>query len=233
MQLQYYMNPHILYCWGRVVCFVSTSLPQEEHPWNREAVRDLSSVAHGDSGMGRVFAIGERPVSVADNPKGARVRALVLTSRTPSQAEMRSEIDGGGGSRVSGVRTLGGGVGSVAGGDALVVARTPAFNLGTVGRSVYKSCINQFQFPIRPTAPEPPTVTSPGGSAGFEGGLLPKDVGKMVTLSEFATQLYSDKRELLLLSSSGLQVLVKLRPVDQLYDLLAEHRLDKVSRCRL
>lgn len=44
-------------------------------------------------------------------------------------------------------------------------------------------------------APAPPLVCSPGGSGGCPGGLLPKDVGRIVALPELATQFYSERRE--------------------------------------
>ncbi|CAM9180534.1 unnamed protein product, partial [Ascophyllum nodosum] len=51
----------------------------------------------------------------------------------------------------------------------------------------------------------------------------------MVALSELSTQLFSNRRELLCLTSAGLQVFTRLRPIDLLYDLLAQKLVEKVS----
>lgn len=81
---------------------------QEEHPWMREAVTDEdggAAVWGGKaSSMGKVWAVAERPVSIMSGGAGAgavvdapRVRTMVVTSRTPSQAEINGSGAGGGG----------------------------------------------------------------------------------------------------------------------------------------
>ncbi|CAM9590863.1 unnamed protein product, partial [Ascophyllum nodosum] len=146
--------------------------------------------AHDNVFMSRVWAIGERSVSIAMDPEGARCRKLVMTSMTPSEAQFKRAADWGDGG-------IGNGGGSEDSGHAIG------------GRVHYPSATTpnkrqrQLQFPERPIAPGPPTVISPGGSAGFCGGLLPKDVERMVALSELGTQSYSERREILCLTSAG------------------------------
>ena len=210
---------------------VRTLSNQGEHPSMREAVSDGGGVVQGTLGMGRVCALGERPVSLADDPEGARIRSLLLTSSTRSQPSHRRIHD-----------TVSGGNSSVANGasggssGAMPAASTFAGKLSAIGWRMVNQLTasprkrqRQLSFPERPIVPGPPAVTSPGGSAGFTGGLLPKDVEKMVALSELSTQLFSNRRELLCLTSAGLQVFTRLRPIDLLYDLLAQKLVEKVG----
>ena len=200
---------------------------QGEHPSMREAVSDGGGVVQGTLGMGRVCALGERPVSLADDPEGARIRSLLLTSAVPSRSEINDTVPGGDSSFANGAS--GGSSG------AMPAASTSAGNLSSIGWRMVNQLASprerqrQLSFPERPIVPGPPTVTSPGGSAGFTGGLLPKDVEKMVALSELSTQLFSNRRELLCLTSAGLQVFTRLRPIDLLYDLLAQNLVEKVG----
>ncbi|CAM9540207.1 unnamed protein product [Ascophyllum nodosum] len=188
---------------------------QGEHPWMREAVSDGGGLVQGTLGMGRVWALGERPVTLADDPEGARVRSLLLTSAAPSQSEINDTVPGSNSSVANGAS--GGSSGAIAWRMIKQLTASPSKRQ------------RQLSFPERPIVPGPPTVNSPGGSAGFTGGLLPKDVEKMVALSELSTQLFSSRRELLCLMSAGLQVFTRLRPIDLLYDLLAQNLVEKVS----
>ncbi|CAN0238023.1 unnamed protein product, partial [Scytosiphon promiscuus] len=54
-------------------------------------------------------------------------------------------------------------------------------------------------------------------------------VEKILPLPELGVQPYSDRRELLCLTGAGLQVLTTLRPVDLLYELLAQNYTEGVS----
>ncbi|CAN0432918.1 unnamed protein product, partial [Discosporangium mesarthrocarpum] len=84
------------------------------------------------------------------------------------------------------------------------------------------------RYPERPVAPTPPQFCAPGQD-GFKGGLSNKDALWVVPLTEQATQLFTRKREVLCLTGAGLHTLVKLRPVDHLYNMLASHRMSKVE----
>ena len=194
----------------------------------REAVSDGGGLVQGTLGMGRVWSLGERPVTLADDPEGARVRSLLLTSAAPSQSEINDTVPGGNSSVANGAS--GGSSG------AMRAASTSAGNLSAIAWRMINQLTaspskrqRQLSFPERPIVAGPPTVNSPGGSAGFTGGLLPKDVEKMVALSELSTQLFSSRRELLCLMSAGLQVFTRLRPIDLLYDLLAQNLVEKVG----
>ena len=212
----------------------------------REAVSDMGGNGNsgGEPAMGKVWCISERPVSLADNPDGARLRTLALTTRTPSQAEVtHTSTASRGGTRSGGRGGRGGDSGSGSrsssgsrGGAATAVAKRSSGGGGSGGgggggilqRAMkwHKSNLHE----ARPVAPSPPLVASPGGSAGFQGGLLATKVGEVVPLPELGTQLFSDRREVLCLTSAGMQTLMKLRPVDHLYDLLAHNQAERVRR---
>lgn len=254
---------------------------QEEHPMMREAVTyegggdDESGASGGGSGggggytggaqdatMGKVWAISERPVALSDNPSAARLRALLVTSRTPSHAEINGRsgaIGGGGGgwggwgggrgrerggvfffsagasrqSSGSGSRKVNGGRASATSTSTALVVRgaTTGGAVGDVSAGIVNRAMQWRKseaYPERPVAPAPPLVCSPGGSRGCPGGLVQKDVARVVALPELGTQSYSERRELLCLTSAGLQTFVKLRAVDLLYDLLAQNQAEKV-----
>lgn len=209
----------------------------------REAVSDMggSNNSGGEPAMGKVWCISERPVSLADNPDGARLRTLALTTRTPSQAEVtRTSTASRGGSRSSG---RGGGRGGDSGsgsrsssgprGSAATAVAKRSSGGGGVSGGILQRAMKWHKSNLheaRPVAPSPPLVASPGGSAGFQGGLLATKVGEVVPLPELGTQLFSDRREVLCLTSAGMQTLMKLRPVDHLYDLLAHNQAERVRR---
>ncbi|CAN0131010.1 unnamed protein product, partial [Ectocarpus fasciculatus] len=199
---------------------------QEEHPSMREAVTEVGdSAAAQQQAMGRVWAISERPVTLTDNPETGRVRALLASSGAPSPSDNNgtTTITNSGGASRSG----GGG-----GGSSRAVVRVGRSSTsgavvgGVVSRA--KAWQRSSRYAARPVAPSPPLVASPGGSAGFPGGLNARDVGGMVQLPELGVQPYSDRRELLCLTGAGLQVLTWLRPVDLLYDLLARNHVEGV-----
>lgn len=224
----------------------------------REAVSDLGGGGGGrGSGnrgpaLGKVWAIAERPVTLTDNPSNARVRALVVTSKTPSQSATGSNasfaFNGGGRNtvalsssasrRVAARRAGGGGPsrgsGSGSGSSSTAVTVSGAAAVAAAGGGGVVQRAMQWRrshlYPARAVAPGPPIVASPGGSAGFQGGLLPRDVDRVVALPELGTQPYSDRREVLCLTGAGLQTLTKMRPVDLLYELLAQDQAERVSR---
>ncbi|CAN0096856.1 unnamed protein product [Ectocarpus sp. 6 AP-2014] len=207
---------------------------QEEHPSMREAVTEMGDSAAaaavstaGGAGaggrqqqaMGRVWAISERPVTLADNPEIGRVRALLALSGAPSPSDN------------NGTTAANGGGGGGGGGGSRAVVRGGRSTSGAVVGGVVsraKAWQRSSRYASRPVAPSPPLVASPGGSAGFPGGLNARDVGGMVQLPELGVQPYSDRRELLCLTGAGLQVLTRLRPVDLLYDLLARNHVEGV-----
>lgn len=224
----------------------------------REAANDIGDVkpaspSHGGGRphphdhqpkLGKVWAIAERPVTLTDNPSGARVRSLLVTSRTPSQAEINTASGSAPPSSAATATSAavvpaaraGSSRGSPAdrGGSALtIVAKNGSGRGGEAGAGIVKRAMEwrkSHLYRARAVAPAPPIVASPGGSDGFAGGLLPRDVGKVVPLPELGTQPYSEKREFLCLTSAGLQTLAKLRPVDLLYDLLARNQSERVRR---
>lgn len=191
--------------------------------------------------MGRVWAISERPVIITDNPENGRIRALLAKSRTPPQSEINSALSGGARTSSgsgSSSNSRGRARGSSSSSTAIVVRRPGGGGSGVAGvaGSVAGGVVNRFGtwkksglYAARPVAPAPPLVASPGGSGGFLGGLIAKDVEKIVPLPELGVQPYSDRRELLCLTGVGLQVLTRLRPVDLLYDLLAQNHAEEVS----
>lgn len=206
--------------------------------------------------LGKVWAIAERPVNLTENPDNARVLALVVTSKltphtsaigtvsppptggnsrnalqTSSSASRRVAArraigSGGGGGGGPGRRSGGGGSSSSS--TAVAVSGVAA----TAGGGVVQRAMQwrkSHLYPARSVAPGPPVVVSPGGSAGFAGGLLPRDVDRVVALPELGTQPYSNRREVLCLTGAGLQTLAKMRPVDMLYELLAQDQAERVS----
>lgn len=203
----------------------------------RESVTEIgggagAGAAYGQA-MGKVWAISERPVTLADNPENGRVRALLATSRTPPQSEINAALNGGaGGASQGGSRSRTSGSGSArGGGSTAMVVRSG----GGGGGSAAGGVINRIGtwrksalYAARPVTPAPPLVASPGGAAGFPGGLMARDVGKVLPLPELGVQPYSDRRELLCLTGAGLQVLTKLRPIDLLHDLLSRDDVDGV-----
>lgn len=184
-------------------------------------------------GLGKVWAISERPVTLTDNPDNARVRALLATSRAPTQAEINAALNGGagGGGARGGPRSGSSSRGPARSSSTAVVVRGGGGGGGSVGGVMSRvgAWKNSGLYAARPVAPGPPLVASPGGSAGFPGGLAARDVGKVLPLPELGTQPYSDRRELLCLTGAGLQVLTRLRPVDLLYNLLARNHEQGVS----
>ncbi|CAM9519333.1 unnamed protein product, partial [Ectocarpus sp. 12 AP-2014] len=213
---------------------------QEEHPSMREAVAEMGDsapaavpTAGGGAGgrqqqaMGRVWAISERPVTLADNPEIGRVRALLALSGAPSPSDNNgtTAANGGGGGASRSSSGAGG-----AGGSRAVVRGGRSVSGAVVGGVVSraKAWQRSSRYASRPVAPSPPLVASPGGSAGFPGGLNARDVGGVVQLPELGVQPYSNRRELLCLTGAGLQVLTRLRPVDLLYDLLARNHVEGV-----
>eukprot|EP00752_Nemacystus_decipiens_P013044 g11539.t1 len=206
----------------------------EEHPSMRESVTEVGGPnapptgAYGQpqphQGLGKVWAISERPVTLTDNPENGRVRALLATSHAPTQAEINAAATTTRGgprrgnstapARSTSSRTV------VARGSGGVPADGMMSRIGAWKKSA--------RYAARPVVPSPPLVASPGGSAGFPGGLSAKDAEKVLPLPELGAQPYSDRRELLCLTGAGLQVLTRLRPVDLLYDLLARNHVEGV-----
>lgn len=189
-------------------------------------------------GLGKVWAVSERPVTLTDNPENGRIRALLATSRAPTQAEINAALSGGGSGGGGGARggfRSGGGSGPARSTSTAIVVRSGGGGAGGGGGGAdgMMSRIGAWKksghYAARPVTPGPPLVASPGGSAGFRGGLAARDVGKVQPLPELGAQPYSDRRELLCLTGAGLQVLTKLRPVDLLYDLLAQNHVEGVS----
>lgn len=190
--------------------------------------------------MGKVWAISERPVTLTDNPENGRIRALLAKSRTPPQAEINSALSsaarGGGGARTTATTASSRSGPARSSGSTAMVVRRAGGTGGSLAGSVTDGMVNRFGtwrksglYAARPIAPAPPLVASPGGSGGFAGGLMARDVGKVLPLPELGAQPYSDRRELLCLTGAGLQVFTRLRPVDLLYDLLAQNHADGVS----
>lgn len=186
-------------------------------------------------GLGKVWAISERPVTLADNPENGRVRALLATSLAPTQAEINAALSGGGGGAAAPAARRGLRSGSSSG-PARSTSTAVVVRRGSGGAAAADGMMSRIgawkksgHYAARPVAPAPPLVVSPGGSAGFSGGLTAKDVGKVLPLPELGAQPYSDRRELLCLTGAGLQVLTRLRPVDLIYDLLAQNHVEGVS----
>lgn len=221
---------------------------QEEHPWMREAVAVEGGESSGDvtftRKVGQVWAIAERPVLLMDDPEAMRVRSSIVTSRAPSQGGMNSRANPSGGAPTSlgpsssrtSSRQAGSGSGSSNSGSsggkststALVVRKAAAgVGVGVVNRAMQWG--KEETYPERPVAPGPPVICCPEGSKGFPRGLLPKDLSRIVALPELGSQLFSAKREILCLTSAGLHAFVKLRPVDMLYELVAQPNNEKVS----
>ncbi|CAM9953397.1 unnamed protein product, partial [Hapterophycus canaliculatus] len=212
-------------------------MQQEEPPSMREAVTEIGGLAATSAAaappqeMGKVWAISERPVTLTDSPENGRIRALLATAATPPQAAINAALGSNGAaagsnnpSSSSSSSGRGGGGG---GGSKAVVSHSGGFiGSGVLGRvgAWRKSGL----YGARSVVPAPPFVASPGGSAGFPGGLTAREVGKILPLPELGVQPYSDRRELLCLTGAGLQVLTRLRPVDLLYDLLAQNYTEGV-----
>lgn len=211
----------------------------------RESVAEIggptapSTGAYGQpqqhQGLGKVWAISERPVTLTDNPENGRVRALLATSRPPTQAEINTALSGGGAAAAArgGLRS-GNASGPARSTSTAVVVRRSGGGGGAADGMIGRigAWKKSGHYAARPIAPAPPLVASPGGSAGFPGGLSAKDLDKTLPLPELGAQPYSDRRELLCLTGAGLQVLTRLRPVDLLYDLLARNHVEGVSlRC--
>lgn len=210
----------------------------------REAVSEIGGPGTGESHqprMGKVWAISERPVALTDSPDGARVRSLLVTSKTPSQAD----INAASGNSPPVAASAAGAYGNFGGRSATGIIPTTRSGRTSTAITVtgkggvmaadaggamnrMRKWMKRDYFPPRPVAPGPPLVASPGGSSGFGGGLMAKDLGKVVALPELGTQPYSSRREMLCLTSAGLHTLSKLRPVDLLYDLLAQNQMERV-----
>lgn len=192
--------------------------------------------------MGKVWAISERPVTLTDSAENGRIRALLAKSRAPPQSEINSALRAAGSTRtgILGLSGSGGPTRNSGGSRSRATTTSTAIVVRRRGGagSVADGVANRFGtwrksglYPARPVAPAPPLVASPGGSGGFPGGLMARDVEKVVPLPELGVQPYSDRRELLCLTGAGLQVLTRLRPVDLLYDLLAQNHAEGVSEC--
>lgn len=183
----------------------------------REAVSEVTDSTVGNTpGMGKVWAIGERPVALTDSPEIARIRTLLATSRTPSQADTNSRSRGSNGYSTTALAV-----------SSKARRKGGAESAGVVHRAMQWK--KSHLYSARPVTPGPPQVASPGGSGGFPGGLTSRDVGRVVPLPELGMQPYSDMREFMCLTSAGLQVFAKLRPVDVLYELLAQNHAQKVG----
>lgn len=198
----------------------------------REAVTEIGGLAATSAAaaappqaMGKVWAISERPVTLTDSPENGRIRALLATAATPPQSDINAALGTSNGNNNNNTPSSSSAYGARS--KALVNHHGGFIGSGVLGRvgAWRKSGL----YGARPVMPTPPFVASPGGSVGFPGGLTAREVGKILPLPELGSQPYSDRRELLCLTGAGLQVLTRLRPVDLLYDLLAQNYTEGVS----
>lgn len=216
---------------------------QGEHPWMRESISVDGGTTRGHGIAAQVQAIAESPVLLMRDVSTMRVRSMMVTSRAPSQAEVNSRGTGhgrglvmaestnpwNGGRRVASRTSGANRRSSTSSAFALAKPTNAVSNISTgiVGRAMQWHKGNSFV--ERPVAPSPPMIMSPGGSQGIPGGLITKDLNRMAILPELSTQLFSAQRELLCLTTVGLQTYARLRPVDHLHELLVKRQ---VGRCR-